>query len=331
MALQTIYCSKAIFEKIVDNLEGAKELNILNTILYEYSDVILDLSEEDFENKINEYPYKAFRNRPANRIETLPEFFGKIQDENLEEFSTDIFLLDKSNDFLNNVRIGKGIFMFNPSELGIINDYYKPLEYVFLKNGNNTFRDWTTLLKAKSLSPINSALIIDNFLIDSNYDRTKKTNIFNILSTLIPRDLTIPFHLTLVVINADNSITESKAKIVVNELEEFINKELRIIAKIGLVTHTDRNKFHKRAILTNHFFMYSDKGFDIFNEDNIVQNNTDGDIRWVFDSVCNMIGDCRKKLHSEYLRRAKETINFNLNHSNSVLFNSGFVKNRLLF
>lgn len=334
MALQTVYCSKDIFDEVLLFKDDSDEFNILYKILINHSDIVIDMNETEFEIEIceNEF-YKAFLKREASAIIPLPRFFAEMDEIDLEDYPMDMFLLDQPLEKTSNTRMAKGIFILGHNELNEINHYHRPLEYLFSMDGNNTFSFWSDLFQAKNITPINSAVIIDSFLFKSFEKR--KINLYSILAGMVPKDLEVPFHLNFVTDNSGGEFSLEKATKLTQEIKSFLESEKGIEVKVGLTTHIKGNnkKFHKRAILTNNFFMFSDKGFSIFEKDKDdfkVIEETDGEIRWVFDSVCTTLGDIKKKRHMLYLKEVQKLIGETKQNPRPYTFNAGFTDNRLL-
>ncbi len=328
MDLQNVYCSKNFFEEIVLFYNETPEYNLIFTILYEYSNVLLDISDDEFDRLLQEDgPYKIFIKREACECIPLPDFFKNIENDDLETYSTDLFFLDKEIEYITKIRNKKGLFVYSLEELKSILELNKPLEYTFSKE-RSTFSGWADLFKAKNITPINGAIIIDNYLF-KDFDDRKDENILSIIANIIPAELDIPFHLTIITDNSAQQIKKKHAEKIAGIISDHINKIHSINPEVGIVTHSKCPDFHKRVILTNHFYIYSDKGFSIFKK-GVVKEDTDGDIRWVYDSVCNITGDLRKYKHADMISKVTKLLNKNNNSPNQSDFIVGSSKNRLL-
>ncbi len=329
MTLQTVYCSKDIFEDIVLSENDANELGILYKVLRDYSNVVIDINEDEFLDEIkNNAFYKAFIKREASEFITLPDFFNNLEEENLENFPTDVFLVDKPIEFTSGIRANKGILVLNSGELDIINKMHQPLTCKFSKGSKGKFSAWTELFDSKDMHPINSAVIIDNYLFN-DYQVYRSDNLLKILTSLIPRDLSIPFHLTLLYENNEVKYKQERVVNIIKDLKGFIVRELGIDIEIGIIAFIGEQQFHHRAILTNNYFISSDRGFNIFIGDHI-KNDSFVRINWVYDSVCTELGEILKKIHSDYLEEVKKVIAKCMRIESNLIFAAGHLENRLL-
>lgn len=114
---------------------------------------------------------------------------------------------------------------------------------------------WADVFDGIKIEPINSAVIIDNYLFN-NFDG-RKSSLYTIIKKLVPNNLEIPFHLTIFVYN-DGGLKKEKMAQVINEIHS-INLGSKL--QVSIVAHTVKDETHDRHILTNYHFITSGRGF----------------------------------------------------------------------
>lgn len=337
MAYQTVYCRSEILEEIVLYKDEIKSYDLIYSIMDKHSDVIVDLSKEEFEKQINEnIIYKQFVKKAVGQFDHHKPFFDKISDEDFGQFPTEIFILNDNELDAKNVREVSGCFVISYSEINLLDSLNMPLGYSFSKklSAKNNFQSWTDILQAKSMAPCNSAVLIDNFLYDKpgKYDSFKIENIFKIICAIIPKSLETTFHLTLVIDNREFVFKKENATFLITELKSEVKTKIGVDIEIGVITHSLNDEIHQRAIITNHHYLWSDKGFSVFllNSNKIeTKLNTHGEINWLYRSVNSYIGELPKDDQIRYLLACKSQMIKNKTSVDSAKFNEGFVDNRL--
>lgn len=68
---------------------------------------------------------------------------------------------------------------------------------------------WKDVLSTFKLAPINAAVIIDNYLLSSNFER-RHPSLYNLIQALVPDGLAIPFHLTIFLYNKNGELKMRK-------------------------------------------------------------------------------------------------------------------------
>ena len=139
--------------------------------------------------------------------------------------------------------------------------------------------------------PLNSIIIIDPFLYDNK--GTLKKNLFPILELLLPKKkLDETIHITLI---AKKTQKYSKEKIAefLKEVKGYIQTKISDF-KLGMYITPGSMDLHSRMIITNYFYLKSDRGFFI-----ITPSNTFKDNDFEFHPLCtnlSFINEERKKL-----------------------------------
>ena len=150
--------------------------------------------------------------------------------------------------------------------------------------------------------PLNSIIIIDPFLYD--HKGTLKKNLFPILELLLPKKkLDETIHITLI---AKRTQKYSKEKIdeFLEEVKGYIQTKISDF-KLGMYITPGSMDLHSRMIITNYFYLKSDRGFVI-----ITPSNTFKDNDFEFHPLCtnlSFINEERKKL-AGYVSRCHNNI-----------------------
>ena len=118
------------------------------------------------------------------------------------------------------------------------------------------------------VTPINAAIIIDNYLLSSNFDR-RKPSLYNLIQSLVPNGLAIPFHLTIFLYNKNGELKKEKMEQVISEIHEL---KLGSKIQVSIVAHTSGNVTHDRNILTNYHLITSGHGFGIIDYRGVKEN-----------------------------------------------------------
>ncbi|QZT38983.1 hypothetical protein K5X82_08810 [Halosquirtibacter xylanolyticus] len=337
MAIQDIYCSDAIFTKIVEEEDAAFESKTLFPIFMDYSNIILDLDEDELEEKIYAHEvYRIFNKKEVGELVPHKKFFQSIDEENYCKFPTDIFLLDHEHIDAEKIRLSHGCMILKKNELHLFEKLNKtygfsfktPVDGLQRRNRNGS---WEAFLKEVSLTPINSAILIDSYLYKNivDFNNFKEENLFEIVKNIIPSTLEVPFHITLVFNNSNDIINKEKSQWVMAELTQFIEQEIGKAIEVGIITHNLNPAIHERVLLTNHHYFYSDKGFNII-RDGKVRNETRGKIEWLYHDVAENYGTIRKEDHFDYLDVIRKQRDNNKTTGNRLCFNIGHTDNRLL-
>lgn len=138
---------------------------------------------------------------------------------------------------------------------------------------------WKEVFDAVKISPINSAVIIDNYILHK-FER-REASLYNIIQSIVPSGLSIPFHLTVFINNENGKLKKEQMEQVVKEIHEL---KLGSILKVSLIAHTEKDSTHDRNILTNYHLVTSGKGFGVIDSRG-VKENAQGEIRSTFHNI----------------------------------------------
>ncbi len=139
---------------------------------------------------------------------------------------------------------------------------------------------WKDVLATIDVAPINAAVIIDNYLLSSNFDR-RKPSLYNLIQALVPNGLAIPFHLTIFLYNKNGELKKEKMEQVISEIHEL---KLGPKIQVSIVAHTSGNVTHDRNILTNYHLITSGHGFGIIDYRG-VKENAMGEVKSTFHNI----------------------------------------------
>lgn len=279
MSFQTVYCTYNNLEEAFCFKEEEPQYKALYNLCYHYSDVIIDLPDDEIKLRLLKDPLiKAFIKREHSEFHGLPRFFTDLKEERLETYPNDFIICEEVDDFCEKTFEEKGVFISNTN---LLPKLFKTLQnHSFEKSLNlnddshtHNYYSWENLLKENVLSPCNCAVIVDNYLFEK-YNSFKNENLFSIVKHLIPDRLDVPFHLTLVTDNREAKQDKNFfSKTLIPELYDHIKSTTGKEIQIEVVTHSMNPQIHQRAILLSHFLISSEKGFNIF-IDGIVKSET---------------------------------------------------------
>lgn len=279
MIYQTIYCTYDILEEIFYFKEEDPLFSDFYNIAHRFSDVIIDLPDDEIELRLKNDPIlKSLIKREHAKLLGLPHFFKNLTEERLESYPNDFIICEEDDDFCKTQFEEKGVFITNRNLLPFvfknlqIHSFEKSL-VINESSKNHEFYCWCNLIHANDLIPCNCAVIIDNFLMEK-YEQNKFENLFSIVQHLIPNKLNIPFYLTIVIDNREAKKDKSfYSKVLIPELYGHIKATTGNEIQIEVVTHSMNPQIHQRAILLSHFFISSEKGFNVFGR-GIVKSET---------------------------------------------------------
>lgn len=329
MAYQKAYCSINEFDKL---FLGYDTNIILEKILSDFCDIYMDLNMDEIEILRDENPiFKSFMKRDVGTIFPANDDFESIKVNNFSPFLNDILVLNE--DFkTDDIRNHYGILAIKTNEIEYLESLDYHFGYSFQKGVDNKFTSWGEVFKLKKVEPLNSAIIIDNYLWNNidDFHNENIENLYDLFEYLIPSTLKIPFHISIITSNNkgffNNKFTEK-----LNKIAKNLTTKTGVAIEISFSTHTDsvKDDLHERVILTNYHYIYSDKGFYVF-KNGKVELTTKGDRNWVFKDIQNYYGEIRKHHHFKNLISIKKRISYNDKNGTATIFNLGNLNNPLL-
>lgn len=116
----------------------------------------------------------------------------------------------------------------------------------------------------------NSMIIIDKFI-----DRWPNKNLYAILDTLVPKKLSVPFHLTV--------FEKEEHGTIENLYNEILTWQKNYRSKLDMkITVCRLSEVHDRVIITNKRWFKSGAGFDLITPENCAENTTEINIVYPF-------------------------------------------------
>ncbi len=149
-----------------------------------------------------------------------------------------------------------GCMAFNMRTLEKAAFLFSWLEMPINKKKNHP-QDWSFITKFKH--PMNALVITDNYLFDYSNEEMNQ-NLVPLLLNIMPVQLKIPFHLTIIGKDAKKAIDIDKKK---QQIEEILNNVFNYPILLTIIPLS----FHDRHIFTNYLWVRSGIGFSIFRID----------------------------------------------------------------
>lgn len=302
----------------------------LYTITDEFYDLTLNLEDDEILELVEKNPIaKYFMKRDSGNLYGDKMAFTKIQNEEYDDFATDLIILPNDAD-VNKIRQEEGVLALH-IDAPFLDTQSVRFGYTINNEADCKFKCWDDVTKPRSFVPINSAIVIDNFLWNDKikFHQENLENLYPLISGLVSDDLKVPFELLINIDNRKSGLkkneAEEKCKKIKSNLEKITGKEFRV----GISSHTNSKLFHSRVILTNHHFFWSDRGFSVF-KNGRVPNSTFGNRNWVFLDIENYEGEIDKHQHFHHVKNISKSIDFNKKVNNDTIYNVGNYKNRLL-
>lgn len=303
--------------KVICSYQNFKKIDVetkLYKIIVEFYDLVIDKDEElisnkaiaedgsfniDVLSKVNGDLRKLYKREYAKTTVESGEF-KRIEKKEYHYFLNDILILPDTVN-VSEIRAKYGILALHIND-DILEKMDYHFAYSFNKKRENTYKTWERLFEAEKIKPVNSAILIDNYLwsYEKYINNNNEDNLFPILKSIIPKTLAVPFYLLIIIQNSkSDNIIKHKEEFVETMVESIKESFKNIDIKVGIITQIDKEIFHRRLIITNHHLIYSDKGFTVFMRNNdsnelLVFNNTVGTRNWVFKDIENYINQIDK-------------------------------------
>ena len=117
---QTVYSTFDLLDEVYAFEDELDNHRFLSNIITKYSDVMIDLEDNEFENILNEKGFnilKMLNKRAHKHTYPLKSYFDNIQEEDLSRKPRDIFLLDESDNFCKDSQKKYGVLVINSNRL----------------------------------------------------------------------------------------------------------------------------------------------------------------------------------------------------------------------
>lgn len=312
---QDVYCNIDFLDEVIKKRKEEPYKTIYQ-ILFRLSNIFLDIELSALKVKIVENPiYQNLNNRDNKGLHSKLAWNSRI---NLEKVSDEVFLITPGyiEDY-EQKRIDNGALILSNSQkdFDYLNRLCRLKVFTLIPKSERTGfepetpESWKDVFEKQKMSPLNSLIITDNFIFNSDFEDRKEYSLFNLLKTLIPRKLDVDFHLTIFFYNSDGLFNQEKAKELINEIKGLHLMEDENKFKISIVSHTKKSITHDRHILSNYFFTYSGVGFSVIDK-NGIQQVAKGDSKCVFHSISDLAGNTSVKheynITREWLKKIYE-------------------------
>lgn len=292
MAAHRIFCTKDTLSVVIRLRKDRPYSTVLSTI-EKLGDLYLEIGSNTELLKLaatNPIVNKLLK-RPARSIKCVNTVLQDIK----EPRADDIFLLlPPDSKPYSNYREKMGVLLTSSlTDMQVIDDlgtsHLRPFNLLTadqkrkLQEHGEEYEDissWKDVFATISLAPINSAIIIDNYLLSSNFER-RRPSLYSLIQAIVPKGLTIPFHLTIFLYNKNGELNKERMEQVVSEIHEL---KLNSIIKVSIVAHTSGDVTHDRNILTNYHLITSGRGFGVIDSRGVKQN-AQGEIKSTFHNI----------------------------------------------
>lgn len=322
------YCSINEFNRIVEQMR--ENPTLFNTIC-EFYNLHLNLAEEDLIELIGNNPivFQLVKRENATVIADQAAF-EELKNGEYVLFLNDFLILPEEQDTVA-IRNEYGILAVHANGEFFTENSYN-FGYTIEDSDSCKFKSWKDVFGQKPITPLNSAILIDNYLWSNldEFSRENEENLFPIIDHLIPKTLKTPFHLIFIIENGRGRFNPKNAEEKLKKVLKYASKQSDTEVRGAIVAQTDTKIFHERVLITNHHYFYSDKGVAVFKEGRL-RNPTKGDRNFVFKDINNFVGETRKHQQLSIIRNIKKAIDDNKKATkNSVIFNIGDINSPLL-
>lgn len=267
--MYTVYAEKDIFENIV--VFNDQTPNWYN-ILCNHSEVCLNITDAELAaEEIQGTPIFEFIMANGGRMPiALKDYFDTIYEDNsvIAAKPRSVFFLSYTKAEAEAIQSAYGVIVQSGESINdnILTGSFKRKLLKDEKIAEGTSLGWKTLLKF-NFPPSNSILISDNYLlqtterIGANYIASGKRNILWMLDVLLPDKLSIPYHVTI--ISEDNNQTEAWRNRIAGELNAEINNLRNYDINVEVV-FIKSELLHERILLMNYVNSSCEHGFYVF-------------------------------------------------------------------
>lgn len=313
MALQTIYCTKETLLEIIKERKSSPRKSDY-AILSKLSDIFVSMTEDDFKKLESTNPViqqlRMRSNKSLKVCETIP---GITELNGQDIVITDVFSQDEAK----KIRDAMGVLVVSIKDqyylYKLVHSNIRPFslysksQIETLKEDGEEYEDihtWREVFDKIQTLPINAAIINDNYLFKATANKRKDFSLYDIISSLVPRGLEIPFHLTIFYNVNDSELSDDQFYDIIDDIH---NLDLGSKILVNIVGHNVKDTTHDRYIITNYHIAYSGRGFNVVdNED--VQETAAGEVACVFYGIdeLNLGIETKKHRHRHILNFLKE-------------------------
>lgn len=292
MAAHRIFCDKSTLSEVI-RLRKDRPYSTVLSVIEKLGDIYVECEGPEVLTslaKTNPIINKLLK-RPHREIKYIK---SALQDINHPHADDIYLLLPPTSKPYTNYREKKGILLTaSLTDMEVIDEmaytHFRPFNLLtnsqkkkLLEHGEE-FEDvssWKDVFSVMKIIPINAAVIIDNYLLSSNFER-RRPSLYSLIKALVPDGLSIPFHLTIFLYNKNGELKKEKMEQVISEIH---NLKLGSEIKVSIVAHTSGDVTHDRKILTNYHLITSGRGFGVIDSYGVKQN-AQGDVMSTFHNI----------------------------------------------
>ena len=314
MSIQRAYCSMSFLEDIIKQRKQSPH-KIAYELLNKLCDIYVDVPKQDIIERINSNDVlKALWRRENRAIRSFTDAEKQLK----EAKADDLFFFSEFDKKFDKKRVkeekmARGIFMATQSDMylfeRVCHGQYRPFNLApkKLRHGEDvefeSIDSWEAVFDDIDISPINAAVITDNFMFKEKFPERKRQSLYAILKCIVPSTLEIPFHLTIFFNTNNGKLSKDDADAIVDEIHNLnLCKEI----KVSIVSHLVKNTTHDREILTNYHYIHSGAGFSVIDA-NGVQEVAKGEIKSVYHCISSIPAQTTvKHLHTQMLEWLKQ-------------------------
>lgn len=288
------YCCASFLDKIIRERKKDISLSKAYSILNKICDIYVNLTVDELKALINTNDaYKRLVKRESRSFKARKEW---IRCFSPSKTCDDIALIEE-DDLVDYKKIrndfGCLIIADNPNDIKKFEVYSKmhPFNLVpesdKLDDSTIYYHDsWEQFFKEFNLNPINSLIITDNYIFSGKFEEQKRYSLYPLLKSIVPKNLSCDFHLTIFICNLPNSnglvpLSRDKAETLIDEIRAL---DLCPFLKVTIVAHTIKSTTHDRELVTNYHYMQSGHGFGVMDK-NGVKDIARGQLQHVFCGV----------------------------------------------
>jgi hypothetical protein len=302
----TLFCTYEALDEIITFQEEHPELY---NILYNHSNIVIDSDDDEVDNIVGKDPYlKVLAKRPNfGPLQGAKEVFENIESLDVEEHPYDLFIVDRDPSTCIELQTDLGVCILSEKALKDIavlkSKLYKVLIQGELWKDNlpdgQSVEGWEAVLKDLKVVPINSLILIDDYLFSPTVADGEE-NLISLLKKVLPATLKVDFHLMIITSNENAHLKGKNLKRVADRINS-IGRPYRV--NTSLMTHNNNPIFHKRVIVTNYHLLYCDQGFKVFKAGKVKLDN-DFNLKGAYHSVCDVNCDIELKQMFVQLKKA---------------------------
>ena len=330
------YCSAPFLDRIIrerkKDMTMSKAYNIINKL----SDIYVNLTVDELKTLINTNElYKRLARRENRSFKAKKEWINSFSPEKICD---EIILIEESDlEQYKKIRNDYGCLIVadNPNDIKKFDVYSKFHSFNLVPNSDKVndptiyyHNSWEQFFSEFNLTPINSLIITDNYMFIGKLEDQKKYSLYPLLESMVPKNLSCDFHLTIFFCNLPNSnglaqLTKDKAEVIIDEIRAM---NLCPSIKVTIVAHTEKHTTHDREIVTNYHYMQSGHGFGVMNKKG-VKEIAIGQLRHVFCGVDSIV--TTKMLQAQTVEWLKPIFNGKKGGNSPYSFIVGDKVNRL--